>query len=82
MTKEQLLLKLTGTYNPAFITERESCIMDKCLEIINDLESKIIKPESLVQNLNLQSQCLHIDTYIVQGTLGGVWCRTCNTKIS
>lgn len=39
MKRETLLYKLTGTEEPMFITEREDCIINKCLELINERES-------------------------------------------
>lgn len=36
MKKEELLYRITGTETPLFVNERENCIIDKCLEIINE----------------------------------------------
>ena len=41
MKRDNLLYKLTGTETPKFITERENVIIDKCLRLINDLESDV-----------------------------------------
>jgi len=41
MKREDLLYKLTGTETPLFISERENVIIDKCLNLINDLESEV-----------------------------------------
>jgi hypothetical protein len=41
MKKENLLYKLTGTETPKFINERENVIIDKCLNLINNLESEV-----------------------------------------
>jgi hypothetical protein len=46
MKREELLYKLTGTETPRFVNERENTIIDKCLEIINDLESHYMNPPS------------------------------------
>jgi len=41
MTKEVLLYKITGTETPKFVSEREMCIIDKCLIIINEKDDEI-----------------------------------------
>jgi len=42
MEKDRLLEIITGEKQPKFVNERENCIIDKCLEIINNPEIKPI----------------------------------------
>ncbi len=41
MKKEDLLEKITGEKHPKFVNERENVIIEKCLTIINNLETNI-----------------------------------------
>lgn len=40
MERERLLEIITGEKEPNFVSEREYCIIDKCLVLINSLESE------------------------------------------
>lgn len=42
MEKDILIEIITGEKKPRFVNERENCIIDKCLEIINNPEIKPI----------------------------------------
>lgn len=44
---------ITGTETPKFVTEREQCIMDKCLVKINELEQTIEELERIYDNKSL-----------------------------
>jgi len=50
MKKEKLLHHLTGEENPKRISERENFIIDKCLEIINNLENENNKIYEQIQH--------------------------------
>jgi len=62
MKRETLLYKLTGTEEPMFITEREDCIINKCLELINEQES--INIENLDSILELTSALEQTTKYL------------------
>lgn len=41
MEKQHLLYLITGTESPRFVSEREMCVVDICLKLINDREEEI-----------------------------------------
>jgi hypothetical protein len=62
MKRTDLLYKLTGTEEPMFITEREDCIINKCLELINERES--INSENLLSINDLLSALEQTTKYL------------------
>jgi hypothetical protein len=62
MNKLELIQKLTGTDNPRMITEREDVIIDKCLDIINNLDEKIQLHNESVDVIFLLSSDGHRDS--------------------
>lgn len=54
MTKEQLIYRLIGTDTSKRLSEREECIIDKCLKIINDVETDNEKLYKQIEELNKQ----------------------------
>ena len=62
MTKETLLYKLTDTENPRFVSERENCVVNKCLELINEQEN--INSENVISINELFSALEQTERYL------------------
>jgi hypothetical protein len=62
MKKTDLFYKLTGTEEPKFINERESCIINKCLGLINECED--INNENLLSINDLLSTLEQTTKYL------------------
>jgi hypothetical protein len=58
MIKTDLLRKITGTEEPRFVNEREYCIIDKCLVIINDRELELYERNSEYNELEKKYNAL------------------------
>ncbi len=54
MEKQTLLYKITGTEEPKFVSEREMCIIDKCLKVINNIETDF-QQQNQILNLKIKS---------------------------
>lgn len=61
MLKENLLYLITGTETPRFVSEREMCVIDKCLTLINDREEEILLKNKLISE-KINTISTHLET--------------------